>query len=53
LLGDRRGAYTRYHAILGASQDCVAVHPSDMAVAMAVLDATVVALGPRRCGTGS
>jgi xanthine dehydrogenase YagS FAD-binding subunit len=37
--------YTRYHAILGASEHCVAVHPSDMAVAMAALDATVVVLG--------
>ncbi|GAB3526245.1 FAD binding domain-containing protein [Arthrobacter monumenti] len=37
--------YTRYHAILGASEDCVAVHPSDMAVALAALDATVVVLG--------
>jgi xanthine dehydrogenase YagS FAD-binding subunit len=36
--------YTRYHAILGASPDCVAVHPSDMAVAMAALDAAVVVL---------
>ena len=40
------GGYTRYHAILGASEHCIAVHPSDMAVAMAVLDATVVVLGP-------
>ncbi len=40
------GAYTRYHAILGASANCVAVHPSDMAVAMAALDATVIVLGP-------
>ncbi len=39
------GGYTRYHAILGASEHCVAVHPSDMAVAMAALDATVVVLG--------
>ncbi|MCZ2402178.1 xanthine dehydrogenase family protein subunit M [Paenarthrobacter sp. Z7-10] len=37
--------YTRYHAILGASADCVAVHPSDMAVAMAALDAVVVVTG--------
>ncbi len=37
--------YTRYHAILGASRDCVAVHPSDMAVAMLALDATVVVRG--------
>jgi xanthine dehydrogenase YagS FAD-binding subunit len=34
--------YVRYHAILGASEHCVAVHPSDMAVAMAALDADVV-----------
>jgi xanthine dehydrogenase YagS FAD-binding subunit len=37
--------YTRYHAILGASDHCVAVHPSDMAVALAALDATVLVLG--------
>jgi xanthine dehydrogenase YagS FAD-binding subunit len=36
--------YTRYHAILGASERCIAVHPSDMAVAMAALEATVVVL---------
>jgi xanthine dehydrogenase YagS FAD-binding subunit len=36
--------YTRYHAILGASPQCVAVHPSDMAVAMTALDAAVVVL---------
>lgn len=40
------GGYTRYHAILGASPDCIAVHPSDMAVAMVALDAVVVVLGP-------
>jgi xanthine dehydrogenase YagS FAD-binding subunit len=34
------GGYTRYHAILGASESCVATHPSDMAVALAALDAT-------------
>jgi xanthine dehydrogenase YagS FAD-binding subunit len=39
------GGYTRYHAILGASEHCVAVHPSDMAVAMAALDAIVVVMG--------
>ena len=37
--------YQRNHAILGASRHCVATHPSDMAVALAVLDATVVVLG--------
>ena len=40
-----REGYTRYHAILGASAGCVAVHPSDMAVAMAALDASVVVTG--------
>ena len=38
--------YARYHAILGASQQCVAVHPSDMAVAMTALDAAVLVQGP-------
>ena len=45
------GGYLRYHAILGASPECVAVHPSDMAVAMSALDADAVvegADGPRR-----
>ncbi|KRD14163.1 molybdopterin dehydrogenase [Mycobacterium sp. Root265] len=36
------GGYVRYHAILGASEHCVAAHPSDMAVAMTALDAQVV-----------
>ncbi|WP_305782626.1 FAD binding domain-containing protein [Symbioplanes lichenis] len=33
-------------AILGASEHCVATHPSDMAVALAALDATVHVTGP-------
>ena len=36
--------YNRMHAILGASEQCIAVHPSDMAVAMRVLDAQVETL---------
>ncbi|MER5802157.1 FAD binding domain-containing protein [Streptomyces mirabilis] len=36
----------RTHAILGASGDCVATHPSDVAVAFAALDASVHLLGP-------
>ncbi|MFD1150261.1 FAD binding domain-containing protein [Saccharothrix hoggarensis] len=40
------GGCTRHHAILGASAHCVATHPSDMAVAMAALDAEVHVLGP-------
>ncbi|HEX4723927.1 MAG TPA: xanthine dehydrogenase family protein subunit M [Pseudonocardiaceae bacterium] len=39
------GGYTRYHAVLGASEHCVATHPSDMAVALTALDATVHVLG--------
>lgn len=38
--------HTRYHAILGGSPSCVAVHPSDMAVAMVALDAVVQVEGP-------
>jgi xanthine dehydrogenase YagS FAD-binding subunit len=34
--------YNRMHAIFGASESCIAVHPSDMCVALAALDATVV-----------
>ena len=37
--------HNRDHAILGASEHCVAVHPSDMAVALAALDATAIVLG--------
>jgi len=33
--------FNRIHAVLGASDACIAVHPSDMAVAMAALDAEV------------
>lgn len=40
------GGWTRNHAILGASEHCIAVHPSDMAVAMTALDARVRVLGP-------
>jgi xanthine dehydrogenase YagS FAD-binding subunit len=33
-------------AVIGHSQHCVATHPSDMAVALAALDATVHVVGP-------
>jgi len=33
--------FNRMHAILGASDQCIAVHPSDMAVAMAALHAEI------------
>ncbi|WP_187335074.1 FAD binding domain-containing protein [Novosphingopyxis iocasae] len=35
------GGATRLHAILGASDQCIATYPGDMAVAMSALDATV------------
>lgn len=36
-----REGFNRIHAILGASESCIAVHPSDMAVALSALDAVV------------
>jgi xanthine dehydrogenase YagS FAD-binding subunit len=41
-----REGHHRNLAILGASQACIATHPSDMAVALAALDAVVRVLGP-------
>jgi xanthine dehydrogenase YagS FAD-binding subunit len=38
--------YNRMHAVLGASDQCIATHPSDMAVAMRVLDASVETVMP-------
>jgi xanthine dehydrogenase YagS FAD-binding subunit len=35
------GGYNRQHAIVGGSDACIATHPSDMAVALRALDATV------------
>ena len=40
------GGINRIHAILGASEDCIATHPSDMCVALAALDAKVRVTGP-------
>jgi xanthine dehydrogenase YagS FAD-binding subunit len=40
------GGVTRQHAVLGASKACVATHPSDMAVAMRLLDAQVETVKP-------
>jgi xanthine dehydrogenase YagS FAD-binding subunit len=34
--------YNRIHGILGTSEHCIATHPSDMAVALAALDARIV-----------
>ena len=38
--------FNRIHAILGASDQCIATHPSDMAVAMRALDAKVETVNP-------
>jgi xanthine dehydrogenase YagS FAD-binding subunit len=38
--------HNKNHAILGASEHCVATHPSDMAVAMTALEAFVNVQGP-------
>lgn len=39
--------FNRMHAILGQSEQCIAVHPSDMCVALAALDAIVQVRGPK------
>ncbi len=39
--------FNRIHAILGASEHCIATHPSDMCVALAALEASVRVTGPR------
>lgn len=38
---DARDGFNRIHAVLGASPECVATHPSDMCVALVALDAVV------------
>lgn len=40
-----REGYNRIHAILGASDACIATNPSDMNVALAALDAVIVVQG--------
>ena len=41
------GGYNRMHAIFGTSEKCIAVHPSDMCIALVALDATVNVSGPK------
>ena len=43
---DATEGFNRMHAILGASENCIATHPSDMCVALAALDAIVHVEGP-------
>ncbi|MEH1792512.1 MULTISPECIES: FAD binding domain-containing protein [unclassified Nostoc] len=40
--------YNRMHAIFGASEHCIAVHPSDLAVALTVLDAMICIQGAEK-----
>ena len=42
-----RDGFNRMNAILGWSEACIAVHPSDMCVALAALEATVYVSGPK------
>ncbi|MCW3115303.1 MAG: FAD-binding molybdopterin dehydrogenase [Segetibacter sp.] len=39
--------FNRMHAIFGASDKCIAVHPSDMSIALVALDCTVLVTGPK------
>jgi CO/xanthine dehydrogenase Mo-binding subunit/CO/xanthine dehydrogenase FAD-binding subunit len=43
---DALNGFNRGHAVLGVSEHCIATHPSDMCVAMAVLDADVHTVRP-------
>ncbi|MCE0811433.1 xanthine dehydrogenase family protein subunit M [Buttiauxella sp. S04-F03] len=38
--------FSRQHAVVGTSRACIATHPSDMAVAMRLLDAAVETVSP-------
>lgn len=40
------GGFSRQHAVIGSSDACIATHPSDMAVAMRALDASVETVRP-------
>jgi xanthine dehydrogenase YagS FAD-binding subunit len=40
------GGFTRHHAVVGGSGACIATHPSDMAVALRALDATIETVRP-------
>jgi xanthine dehydrogenase YagS FAD-binding subunit len=45
---DALDGFNRIHAILGASDSCIATHPSDMAVALSALEAEIELLAPDR-----
>ena len=42
----RLEGFSRQHAVVGVSEACIATHPSDMAVAMRLLDAVVETITP-------
>jgi len=42
-----KDGYNRPNAVLGVSEQCIAAHPSDMCVALVILDATVRTQGPK------
>ncbi|MDB6095528.1 MAG: xanthine dehydrogenase family protein subunit [Verrucomicrobia bacterium] len=44
------GGFSRQHAVIGVSDACIATHPSDMAVALRVLDAVVETIRPDGSG---
>lgn len=44
------GGFSRQHAIVGGSEACIATHPSDMAVAMRILDANIETIRPDGSG---
>lgn len=43
---DAIDGFNRGHAVLGTSEQCIATHPSDMCVAMVILDAVIHTLKP-------
>src|SRR5438105_3893725 len=47
------GGFNRSHAILGTSQHCIATHPSDLAVALVALDATIRVRTPGSAGSAT
>jgi xanthine dehydrogenase YagS FAD-binding subunit len=47
------GGFNRSHAILGTSEHCIATHPSDLAIALVALDATIRVRTPGSAGSGT
>ena len=47
------GGENRWHAVLGTSENCIAAHASDLAVALVALDAAVEVRGPERPAHGA